>query len=145
MDSSSNQQSSTQSFYDLTAISILTTGYLVSCTAGPPPEGLSGLTTEPGATISINQINHADYDLLLKKYVNLQGDVDYTAWKKSGPNQVRLQNYLNHLSRADLTLPATKEAKLAYWVNAYNALTLAGILNFYPTSSIPKPYFENSR
>jgi hypothetical protein len=40
------------------------------------------------------------------------------------------------LSRANPGLPASRDATFAFWINAYNALTLAGILRVYPTVSI---------
>jgi len=37
-----------------------------------------------------------------------------------------------------LLAPASPPAKLAFWINAYNALTIKGILREYPTTSIRK-------
>ena len=47
-----------------------------------------------------------------------------------------LDAYLNHLSQADAQLRASRAAQLAFWINAYNAVTVKGILREYPTSSI---------
>ncbi|MBW3599465.1 MAG: DUF547 domain-containing protein [Planctomycetes bacterium] len=47
-----------------------------------------------------------------------------------------MDDYLNTLSRADLVRGATRESRLAFWINAYNALTVQGILREYPTASI---------
>lgn len=43
---------------------------------------------------------------------------------------------VDHAVRADVEAETSKEGKLAFWINAYNALTVHGILEVYPTSSI---------
>jgi len=87
---------------------------------------------------SIDAIDHNTYDALLQKYVDDNGDVNYTAWKASAQDVRRLDAYLNHLSSADPSAKSSRRAQLAYWINAYNAVTLKGILREYPTSSIRK-------
>ncbi len=86
--------------------------------------------------VSIDQISHDSFDRLLKTYVDANGMVDYRAWHASAGDRQTLRNYLDSLGQADASLPATREAQLAYWINAYNALTLEGILRVYPTTSI---------
>jgi len=39
-----------------------------------------------------------------------------------------LDTYLNTLSRASTKSQSSREAKLAFWINAYNAVTVKGIL-----------------
>ena len=85
---------------------------------------------------SIDQIDHSTFDRLLKKYVNEDGEVNYAGLKASTSDHQALQQYLNLLSTADLNQQASRNGKLAYWINAYNAVTLEGILAVYPTSSI---------
>ncbi|WP_339736047.1 DUF547 domain-containing protein [uncultured Gimesia sp.] len=86
--------------------------------------------------ISMTQIDHSTFDRLLKKHVDAEGMVNYAAWKASQTDRSALQNYLKHLSRANPRATASKQAQLAFWINAYNALTLEGIMQVYPTSSI---------
>ena len=43
---------------------------------------------------------------------------------------------INGLSQANPQAHSTRHAKLAFWINAYNAVTVHGILREYPTSSI---------
>lgn len=86
--------------------------------------------------VSIDQIDHASYDQLLQKYVNDDGMVAYKAWHGNATDRKQLKDYLAHLSQASPKKPASREAKLAYWMNAYNAVTIEGILRVYPTSSI---------
>ena len=86
--------------------------------------------------VAIGKIAHDSFDKLLKKYVNKDGMVNYKAWHASAEDRAKLTNYIESLSRADLEQPAERNQKLAYWINAYNAVTLDGILKLYPTTSI---------
>jgi biopolymer transport protein ExbD len=86
--------------------------------------------------VSIDKINHEPYNALLQKYVDTDGLVNYKAWQKNQFDREALKSYLESLSRANPNLKADKKAKLAYWINAYNALTIEGILRVYPTTSI---------
>jgi hypothetical protein len=86
--------------------------------------------------ISIDAVDHSTWTGLLVRYVDARGMVNYKDWKASGDDAAELDKYLEHLSRASLRQPASREAALAYWINAYNAVTMWGILREYPTSSI---------
>jgi hypothetical protein len=86
--------------------------------------------------ISFDKIDHAAWQTLLAKYCDRQGFVNYQVWKESATDQQSLNDYLRHLSHADPSLPASPSSKMAFWINAYNAVTIHGILREYPTSSI---------
>lgn len=88
--------------------------------------------------VSMDQIEHVAWNALLERFVDRHGQVDYRGWKASPGDMRRLENYLLQLSQADARKPAAKEAKLAYWINAYNAVTIWGMLREYPTTSIRK-------
>jgi hypothetical protein len=88
--------------------------------------------------VSIDKIDHSPFDTLLKKYVDENGLVNYSAWHGNQQDRAALKTYLETLSSANLKLAAKKSAQLAYWINAYNALTIEGILRVYPTTSIRK-------
>jgi hypothetical protein len=92
--------------------------------------------TETGPLIPLDKVDHSVWDRLLKKYVNEDGMVNYAAWKASADDTKELKQYLATLGHGDIDAPTTKEGKLAFWINAYNALTVHGILRVYPTSSI---------
>ena len=96
----------------------------------------AGQTWPAAQRVSYDQIDHAAYDQLLQTYVDDNGLVNYKAWQANAADRQALQNYLNQLSRADNSIRSTKNGKLAYWINAYNALTIEGILRVYPTTSI---------
>jgi hypothetical protein len=84
----------------------------------------------------VADLDHSAYDALLQRYVNDQGRVAYAAWKASAADVTALDDYLARLGCVNRARPAPSAAQLAYWVNAYNAVTLRGILREYPTTSI---------
>jgi len=86
--------------------------------------------------ISIDRVDHRSWNQLLAKYVDDDGMVDYKSWKASTADTSLLDRYLSHLSDATTRVAASREAKLAFWINAYNAVTVRGILREYPTTSI---------
>lgn len=85
--------------------------------------------------IAMSEVEHAPWHTLLQKYVNDKGMVDYRSWKASASSVKQLDDYIAQLSAAKLT-NASKADHLAFWINAYNAVTIKGILREYPTSSI---------
>lgn len=86
--------------------------------------------------VSMDQIDHSDWNTLLQKYVNDAGQINYKAWKASEADSAALDAYLNNLSTASTSTEATAQSQLAFWINAYNAVTVKGILQVYPTTSI---------
>jgi hypothetical protein len=86
--------------------------------------------------VPLDRVDHSTWDRLLQKYVDRDGMVDYDSWKASEPDRGALKQYLATLIAADANAQTTRQGKLAYWINAYNALTVHGILDVYPTSSI---------
>lgn len=77
--------------------------------------------------------SHDKWQELLQKYVSSDGNVDYIGFQK---NKKDLKEYINQLSKNLPTVEWLKAQKLAYWINAYNALTIDLILRHYPTKSI---------
>jgi hypothetical protein len=86
--------------------------------------------------LSISDIDHAGWTDLLRRYVDQQGKVDYGGWTQSAADVRDLDEYLNRLSLADPDRLTSRAERLAFWINAYNALTVRGILREYPTTSI---------
>ncbi len=95
-----------------------------------------GRTFPASQLVSMENIEHDAWDKLLHKYVNQRGQVNYRSWKANRSDTALLEQYLQTLSRASFSTSASKEARLAFWINAYNAVTVRGILREYPTSSI---------
>ena len=109
---------------------------LAASTAEAGPKVGVGRKVPANQRVSFDRIDHSTWDALLRKYVDTAGNVDYTTWKRSAADVRTLDQYLNTLSAADPRQRSTKNAALAFWINAYNALTIQGILREYPTTSI---------
>lgn len=76
-------------------------------------------------------VDHSLFDAVLMHHVSHQGEVDYASIKEGAG----LSAYLDHLASIDPARLDEREA-LAFWINAYNAVTIKGILREYPTTSI---------
>lgn len=95
-----------------------------------------GRQVAAGLQTSMDQIDHSPWDAILRKYVDDDGMVNYRGLHGSPADVQALDSYLQSLSTAGPQMRATRDAKLAFWINAYNALTIHGILREYPTTSI---------
>lgn len=82
---------------------------------------------------SIKAIDHQKWHVLLQKYVTDKGNVDYKGFKKDAK---ALQVYLDELAANVPQKSWSRNAILAYWINAYNAYTVKLILDNYPVKSI---------
>lgn len=113
---------------------------LVGCTffseASPAQNVVVGTQIPQSQQVSIDRISHEPFSQLLQRFVNVKGQVNYGQWKNSSTATKALDSYLATLSSANPQLNSNRANQLAYWINAYNALTIKGILREYPTSSI---------
>ena len=79
--------------------------------------------------------SHAAFSALLKRHVSAGGRVDYAGLKR---DRAELDAYLASLAANAPTDSWSRNERLAYWINAYNAATLALIVENYPLASITK-------
>ncbi len=86
--------------------------------------------------VSMDRIDHSAWDAILHKYVDNDGMVAYRALHASSADVRALDGYLQTLSTASPRTRASRDGQLAFWINAYNAVTVRGILREYPTASI---------
>ncbi|MBI1903713.1 MAG: DUF547 domain-containing protein [Planctomycetes bacterium] len=107
---------------------------IAPCLAGPTV--VVGANVPPSSRIPVERIDHRAWTDLLKKYADSAGLVDYASWKDSVEDQRALDAYLAVLSAAKFDRSTPREVQLAFWINAYNAVTIKGILREYPTDSI---------
>jgi len=80
-----------------------------------------------------NAIDHIVWHDLLQKHVSDKGNVNYKGFAK---DRDELTGYITDLKNKTPNDKWTREDKLAYWINAYNALTVDLILRNYPLKSI---------
>ncbi|GAA4275592.1 DUF547 domain-containing protein [Aquimarina mytili] len=78
-------------------------------------------------------INHQLWNTLLAKYVSQDGSVNYAGFKK---DRALFTSYLKILEQNMPDQTASKNDKLAYWMNVYNAFTVKLIIDNYPIKSI---------
>jgi Protein of unknown function, DUF547 len=79
--------------------------------------------------------DHAAWNDLLKKHVSATGKVNYKGFKE---DLEILETYIRSLNESAPAETASKETRLAYWINAYNAVTVRLIVANYPVASITK-------
>ncbi|AXT21095.1 DUF547 domain-containing protein [Flavobacteriaceae bacterium AU392] len=84
-------------------------------------------------TESIELFNHVSWNNLIYQNVASNGDVNYKGFKN---NWGVLREYIKTLGEQLPEDAWSKEEKLAYWMNAYNAMTIDLILRNYPLTSI---------
>ena len=78
--------------------------------------------------------SHDLFDQVLQEHVDENGAVNYTQLKA---NPEKLEAYLDRLAVAKPT-EWSHNAQLAFWINAYNALVIKGVLDHYPITSVRK-------
>ena len=91
---------------------------------GTPPVIPNGTAPAP---------KHTAWNILLKEFVNEKGDVAYARFKTK---EKELNNYLDYLSKNSPATNWSHNETLAYYINLYNAATVALILENYPIKSI---------
>lgn len=107
---------------------------------------LVALGWAPARSTEPTPFDFGPLDRMLGRFVDARGWVDY-AGIKAEPTDLRL--ILKRLREASPeSHPAMfpeREDRLAYWINAYNALVIAGVVNAYPETSVknihPQPGF----
>lgn len=98
---------------------------------------VTGCSTVPSRFTPANPIapsgfSHALLEKVLEAHVK-NGVVDYPAIQVDE----RVDAYLAQLDRVDPNAFATRNERLAFWINAYNAFAIKGILDYYsPMTSV---------
>ena len=83
-------------------------------------------TFQPINPIAPDLVSHQAWDRIVRAHVR-DGQVDYPAIQADR----RLDGYLSELNRIDPTRLARRQDQLAFWINAYNAFAVKGILDHY--------------
>lgn len=79
---------------------------------------------------------HQIWDELLEANVTDLGNVNYKSFKSNHERLLGYIHILNLMKSHEKFESFSREEKLAYWINAYNALTVDLILRNYPVKSI---------
>ena len=84
-----------------------------------------------------NPFSHALFDRVLQAHVNAEGLVDYSALKRD-PSDLRAYVHLlgQYSPENAPEFFSTQHHRLAYWINAYNALALLAVVEAYPVKSV---------
>jgi hypothetical protein len=85
------------------------------------------------AFLAVSLPDTAAWDSILKKFVLENGTVRYAALKQDAAALNRFVAQVGEVSpHSHASIFPTREARLAYWLNAYNALVFSAIVNDYP-------------
>ncbi|GER58223.1 DUF547 domain-containing protein [Patiriisocius marinus] len=100
-----------------------------------PPKVVPQPKVEPMTLPLVKNITlaHQSFNTLLQNNVSANGNVNYEGFKR---NRKVLSNYIKALGENIPQDDWTQNEKLAYWMNAYNAMTIDLILRNWPVESI---------
>jgi hypothetical protein len=91
----------------------------------------------PAEAPTLAAFSHADFDRVLRRFVNDQGQVDYNALQRSSDDLQRYYQLVSTYSPdSHPMLFLTEQSKLAYWLNAYNAAVMTVVLTYYPITGV---------
>ncbi len=83
-------------------------------------------TFQPADPIAPDRVSHRAWDQIVQAHVR-DGQVDYPAIQADSV----LDGYVGELNRIDPTKLPTRQHQLVFWINAYNAFAVKGILDHY--------------
>ncbi len=92
-----------------------------------------GIGCASASSLAAAEVDHAVWDGLLKRHVK-ETRIDYQGLMAE---RDALEGYLKSL-RAATPGQGSREAQLAFWINAYNACVVQGVLERYPTTSVKR-------
>lgn len=90
---------------------------LTGCSPGPR-------TFMPTDPIPPQAVSHQAWNQIVQAHVR-DGQVDYPAIRRSG----QLMGYLGELNRIDPAQFPSRQHRMAFWINAYNAFAVQGIID----------------
>jgi hypothetical protein len=85
--------------------------------------------------VSADTFDHSKFDQALKKYVDNNGLVDYNSIAKDR----RFTEYMQSLQRARVG-EFSRDGQLAFWINAYNAVTIDKVIKKKPKKSVRETF-----
>lgn len=103
----------------MTRLGVLLAASLVLAACSTVPRAF-----HPSEPVAPTEFSHRLFDGVLRDHVR-QGLVDYPGIARDP----RFGDYLALLDRVDPNVLPTRDARLAFWINAYNAFAIRGILD----------------
>ena len=98
------------------------------------------ISAEIPAGFPSDGFSHADFESLLRIFVDADGNVGYDEWRNSDASVAQLESYLAAVSRfSPDSAPerfATRNDELAYWIYGYNAYVIKSVLDNWPIESV---------
>lgn len=89
-----------------------------------------------GMAITISASGNDDpnslFDRVLNRYVSKDGLVNYKGLKEDK----EFRDYIEYISHTDADKLPSDKHRLAFWINAYNAFVIKGVLEEYPIKSV---------
>ena len=86
-------------------------------------------------SVSAAGFDHSIFDRILKTYVNDQGRVDYNGI--AGDHSFK--SYMESLKTAQAG-SMSRDGQLAFWINAYNAVTIDKVIKWKPKKSVRETF-----
>lgn len=101
-------------------------------------EGSAGEVSiiDPGVIRVASSLSHAHLDVILRRYLTPEGN-DYGAMAADREARQLLTDYKQILAEARPESMATAQERLAFWLNAYTALVVEGILDLASPEGAP--------
>ena len=96
------------------------------------PVGVFGLLMGWAVQANAADVDHAAWDRLLHRYVQ-DGRVDYAGL---AAERKALEGYAASLANVEVNDLPSRDAQLAFWINAYNAVVVQAVLQRYPLRSV---------
>ncbi|MFC1566945.1 DUF547 domain-containing protein [bacterium] len=87
------------------------------------------------------KIDYSKYRVVLDKFVNSEGMVNYKSLVKERANLDSFMISLKNISY-DEFLKSSDNVKIAFWINVYNAATLKAIIDHYPIEEYSRKSFR---
>jgi hypothetical protein len=107
------------------AIAAAAGSILLGCQSKPAPVSVGSELVEAATA---KTFDHSSFDAILRAHVK-NGMVDYQALKSQHAQP--LEDYIKALGSADPSAFAGRDDELAFWLNAYNAFVIKGVLERY--------------
>ena len=83
-------------------------------------------TFQPADPIAPDRVSHRAWDQIVQTHVH-DGQVDYPAIQADGT----FDGYVHERNRIDPSTLSSRQDQLAFWINAYNAFAVKGIVDHY--------------